>query len=1366
MLRRFGLIFCFLFLCFALIACDEDNTTPQQTDHTCSFDITHTVEATCLEQGRVTRVCSVCQKEETEILGYADHTMIKILERQPTCTEHGFSAHRECSLCGHVEGYTDLGTLPHQLVTVDEKAPTCTEEGHTAYEYCANCDYTTIEILPAAHRLVHVDAKIPTCTEEGHNAYDYCENCDYQTEKRILPKEPHALTSAEGKAPTCTEDGYTAYEYCTNCDYTTKVILPAGHSLMQADEKSPTCTEDGYTAHEYCTNCDYTTKVILPAGHSLMQADEKSPTCTEDGYTAHEYCTNCDYTTKVILPAGHTLIQVAEKAPTCYEDGHNAYEYCTQCEYTTEQILPAGHTLISVDAKPSTCSEAGHTAYEYCSVCDYTTIEELPLKEHTLIFMAKKDPTCMTEGHTPYEYCTSCTYTTYVSVPKIAHQYSDEWTADVLATPEQKGVASRHCIYSDVTGCGMRTDVTEYEYEAYTEGLCFTILSSGTYMVSVGEAVGKDIIIPKTYLGIPVTVIGDFTGGIKSISIPEGITEIAGGAFYGGQVESGEIAFPDSLRIIGAFAFIHSNVHTVDFGSSVPIYDYTTFGTLFHAIYVDSLETFFAILVANPYGLFQYGGHLYVNGTLLEGNVIISDGCTKIPIYAFHRQLHVTAVTIPASVQTLGTDVLIHSGVTDIYYLGTLEEWGAITRIGSCDGWEKVRLHIGGIVQDGHAIIPDGYTEIPWSSFYNRSDVTSVTIPASVRTIRSLAIVNSGVTDIYFEGTLEQWCTMTIESGAIDWEGITLHINGVPVQGELRIPETVTEIGAYTFTNQAITKLYLHTGVLSIGDHAFSGTLLNQDLFLHEGVEAIGEKAFYRTKLHTVSLPSTLTVIGEAAFSSDVSVLYYHCVNAVIEGRISCVLLHIGAEVESIPDHAFNPHYVAFDENSRLTSIGSGAFHSFFLATICLPDSVTEIAEDAFAGCTNLGSAYCPPHVTLLLPDSPDAVIGSTLLSNEDGYFFMENNGVYYLVAMPTDLLGHVTLPTHATETAGYTVHAIPYLPGVTGLTSPKSATLACVGNLVEYLPDLTTLIINGKYTCSLSSLFDKLEHLELLGDEGRPSLGGTALRYLVLGGQGTEIPAGAFANCTALETVILLDGLERIEGGSFKNCISLRYLLVPDSVTYLGWDVVSEWTRIGLAHTDLDEGFFGSYHEYNVKEYYFTGTEFGYIDHEGQTHVLPIVELPTEPEEDDSVIVSPGDPPAETLPGAYVQDGVHCYDIDANGNYIYRAYLGEIENGVLVLPETLDGHSYCIDSLGLATSKELVEVVVPRAVVRIRGMIFYYGYESLERVVFEDKENWRWNASMNPRAHWPRCAECSARILQSDLLSVHSMFHSSLLTN
>ena len=277
---------------------------------------------------------------------------------------------------------------------------------------------------------------------------------------------------------------------------------------------------------------------------------------------------------------------------------------------------------------------------------------------------------------------------------------------------------------------------------------------------------------------------------------------------------------------------------------------------------------------------------------------------------------------------------------------------------------------------------------------------------------------------------------------------------------------------------------------------------------------------------------------------------------------------------------------------------------------------------------------------------------------------------------------------------------------------------------------------------------------------------GCTALKTVGFNDKLEVIGRYAFANCTALETVILLDGIERIEGGAFKNCISLRYLLVPDSVTYLGWAVVSEWARIGLAHTDLDEGFFGSYHEYNVKEYYFTGTEFGYVDHEGQTHVLPIVELPTEPEEDNSVIVGPGDPPAETLPGAYVQDGVHCYDIDADGTYVYRGYLGEIENGVLVLPETLDGHSYWIDSLGLATSKELVEVVVPRAVVGIRGMIFYYGYESLERVVFEDTENWRWNASMNPRAHWPRCAECSAWILQSDLLSGHSMFHSSLLTN
>jgi uncharacterized repeat protein (TIGR02543 family) len=96
----------------------------------------------------------------------------------------------------------------------------------------------------------------------------------------------------------------------------------------------------------------------------------------------------------------------------------------------------------------------------------------------------------------------------------------------------------------------------------YTTDLSFELVGDH-YEVSIGSYTGTDIVIPETYMGIPITAIADdafsYCYDITSISLPSTITEIGEYAFYG-CINLEQINLPEGLTIINrdAFAYCYS----------------------------------------------------------------------------------------------------------------------------------------------------------------------------------------------------------------------------------------------------------------------------------------------------------------------------------------------------------------------------------------------------------------------------------------------------------------------------------------------------------------------------------------------------------------------------------------------------------------------------------------------------------------------------------------------------------------------------------------------------------------------------------------------------------------------------------------
>ena len=158
----------------------------------------------------------------------------------------------------------------------------------------------------------------------------------------------------------------------------------------------------------------------------------------------------------------------------------------------------------------------------------------------------------------------------------------------------------------------------------------------------------------------------------------------------------------------------------------------------------------------------------------------------------------------------------------------------------------------------------------------------------------------------------------------------------------------LTEIAPFAFQNcEALESLVIPSCVKKIGKEAFHNcpSLVRLSFAEDTALESVGQEAFYNNNIEVLSLPATLTKLGDGAF-------FY---------SRSLVKLYIPNSLESISNRAFgysdNLSEIIFtgDGASALKSIGSEAFYrATSLAAFVLPAGVTEIGSGAFKSCTAL----------------------------------------------------------------------------------------------------------------------------------------------------------------------------------------------------------------------------------------------------------------------------------------------------------------------------------------------------------------------------------------------------------------------------
>ena len=435
----------------------------------------------------------------------------------------------------------------------------------------------------------------------------------------------------------------------------------------------------------------------------------------------------------------------------------------------------------------------------------------------------------------------------------------------------------------------------------YSSGLEYTLQSDNTYAVTgIGECTDTDIVIPDTYLALPVTSIDD--------------------SAFDNPYEIESITIPESITYINDWAFI----------VCLKLQNFI----------VDENNTEYQAIDGN---LYTKDGKKLISYAIgkKQASFVIPDGVTEIGDAAFVYCYKLASVTIPESVSYIGESAFSFdedkSSLVEIINKSSLD----IT-VGSEDyGWvaySALEVHNG----ESKVVIECDY------AFYTHEGVNYLV--SYLGTDTSITLPKSYNGEDYEIGTGAFLAELNLTE---------VHIpNGVTSIGDLAfyyctnltsvvIPDSVTTIGDSAFRDcDNLTSVIIGDSVTTIGYEAFYNCDKLTSVVIGDSVTTIGNSAFsYCTNLTSVVIGDSVTTIGGGAF--------YYCSN------LTSVV--IGDSVTTIGDRAFYycSNLTSVVIGDSVTSIGDAAFEDCYsLTNITIPDSVTSIGDSAFYECYNLTSVY------------------------------------------------------------------------------------------------------------------------------------------------------------------------------------------------------------------------------------------------------------------------------------------------------------------------------------------------------------------------------------------------------------------------
>lgn len=389
-------------------------------------------------------------------------------------------------------------------------------------------------------------------------------------------------------------------------------------------------------------------------------------------------------------------------------------------------------------------------------------------------------------------------------------------------------------------------------------------------------------------------------------------------------------------------------------------------------------------------------------------------------------------------------------------------------------------------------VIESGRSSLPSKLFYGNTRVVTISVPDSVSSIGSSCFSGcSRLTSVSIPSEISE-----IPDSCF---------SGCSSLGGVSIPLGVVKIGDSAFSGCSnITSVDFSTNLKEIGDNAFADCasltqITTNRTVTFPTVNVIGSQAFYGTAINTLIIPDTVTTIGKGAFASckDLTEVY------------------IGDKVTDIPNSCFNRCEALYKVTvgKKVTRIGEYAFsyslsNDRYDADIILPANVMAIEKSAFEGCSGIA--------TLSVYNTSCEI----------------NSNAFYRCSRFT-LKGYNGSTAEAFAKSASNVIFTSLTGGTTGDE--------------EKYDDLRYTIIGGKVhiTAYVGSENDKVIVPSKIGGKDVIAIDANAfLRCdavtVILPETIEVISERAFAGCSKLRTIVILDKCRSIDSTSFNDTTSL----------------------------------------------------------------------------------------------------------------------------------------------------------------------------------------------------------------------------------
>ena len=495
-------------------------------------------------------------------------------------------------------------------------------------------------------------------------------------------------------------------------------------------------------------------------------------------------------------------------------------------------------------------------------------------------------------------------------------------------------------------------------------GAILSDTSNGVRFYIDGIEIKGDIVIPEgvTYIGVSTFEKCD---KITSIKIPSTVEIIYNSAFKGcSSLERVIFAENSRLKIIAAYVFEDTKVKSINIPRSVTtIYGGWYDSDVLESVYIDDLTAWFSIsfieIHSNP---LDYADNFYCNDKLVSGELVIPADVTKIKANVLGRYYKINKIVIPESVTSIEDQAFSGcSGLSVIevdpnnqYYcsedgiLYNKNKTEIICYPSAKNGEQfvipdSVTNIMGGAFYGCNllikVVIPDGVTTIGDYAFYGCSNLTEIEIPSSVKNIGDKAFYGCGsIVNVVIPNSVTG-----IGEGAFE-ECNSLESITIPFIGESRYATTNTHFG-YIFgaysdsSNSNFVPDSLHTVMITdcvkIASYAFYGCNMLTDITIPDSVTSIGKYAFEKcSSLENFTVPAFV-------------------VSYLPKENLVNVVITSGEAIEAN----------AFKGSNRLISI-------------TIADSVVDIGNQAFEGCTSIENAVIPAMIISYIPkDNLETVV-------------------------------------------------------------------------------------------------------------------------------------------------------------------------------------------------------------------------------------------------------------------------------------------------------------------------------------------------------------------------------------------------------